>query len=121
MVAGFVMLRGLPMMSRCVIMMLGCLVMMFCRLLGHESSSSTWCQLRFYAVGLAGRRVRLASLTKCQQSVNGRRSKRGAAGSREIGGAGLPVAGSDGNQNGVTSTECKAPERSIVSFGFGFW
>jgi hypothetical protein len=37
-VAGFVVPRGLAMMSSCVLVVFGCLVMVFCRLFGHPSS-----------------------------------------------------------------------------------
>lgn len=38
MVAGFVILCGFAMMASCMFVVFGCLVMMFCRLLGHVSS-----------------------------------------------------------------------------------
>jgi hypothetical protein len=41
MVAGFVLRCGFAMVPSRVLMMFCCFVMMFCRLLGHRSSSST--------------------------------------------------------------------------------
>jgi len=40
MISGFVMRRGFAMMPGRVLMMFCCFVVMFCRFLGHESSSS---------------------------------------------------------------------------------
>jgi hypothetical protein len=47
MVSGFVMRSGFAMVPSRVIVMFCRLVVVFCRLLGHESSSSRWCQLSF--------------------------------------------------------------------------
>jgi hypothetical protein len=55
MISGFVMRRGFAMIPGRVLVMFCCLVMMFCRLLGHESSSSTFAASAPSWVALAGR------------------------------------------------------------------
>jgi hypothetical protein len=55
MISGFVMRRRFAMMPGRVLVMFCCLLMMFCRLLGHESSSSTFGASVPSWVALAGR------------------------------------------------------------------